>query len=488
MDFGLAGVLDDIGVPRTAVIRGGTAGWQAPEQALGEPVSVATDIFQLGGLLHWLVAGEEKPPAPVDEGEPPKRPWAPTLDCAVESIVRRARARQPESRYRTAAELGDDLERALSNLPLYEEAGRPWRRVVRWAHRHRLLAGMFVTGAFLLVALPFFLSSLFTDAREWIREQNRFAAGAQALAVRNQLEADARTIVRAAEDEHVRRLVGWGDQEVEPPGLAQYQARFDQLFVFDALGWLRVVVPRRAPKNVDHPYAFRDYHRCATELGARVLAGSHPENAVCVSRVIRSTQDKTLNFCLAVPIIENERMTGVLTGATKARDRFGALEMRCGPGQCMTALLGPRDRDDPDAPLPDTLVVLAHPSLKQPLFNPTDPRDERHVDAASVKRICDSLRCSADLQAPFGAPEAAPILLEGFVEPVTHQRSVAALAPVGRTGLIVMVATPDTAFDDIKATLKRRVWLFVGLPVLFAMSLCAGVLYGPGLRRRLSRA
>jgi hypothetical protein len=228
-------------------------------------------------------------------------------------------------------------------------------------------------------------------------------------------------------------------------------------------------------------------------LGRALLAAPRAGVPVCASRVFRSTTDSKLKMSLAAPLIHDGELVGVFTGSIEARDRFGGLEMRCGPGQCMTALLGPRDHDDPASPLPQTLVVLAHPLLRAPWVNPAEPRDERRLDAAAVKHICAQLRCEADLAAPFADAESPPIIVDDLEEPVTHQRSVVALAPVGRTGLVVMVATPDAAMDHIRVTLRWATWLFLWIPPLVGTLVLSGVLLGPrwlrgvALRRRQAR-
>lgn len=87
---------------------------------------------------------------------------------------------------------------------------------------------------------------------------------------------------------------------------------------------------------------------------------------------------------------------------------------------------------------------------------------------------------------PFADPEHAPIILDDLEEPVTRQRSVVALAPIGRTGLIVMVATPDAAVQELKSALRWAAWLFLWIPPLIGLSLLAGLLLGPQMLRALA--
>jgi len=485
-DFGLARIVEAVGA-RSPALPGGTPGWQSPEQAMGQPGSAASDVFQLGVMLHWLMHDELPQPSKATAG---KLPWAPTLDCAVEDILRRALARLPEDRYQTVSEFSEDLEHALRNEPLRAETRKIARRLVRWAHRQKLLAGMLVSAATLLVTLPLVLDSFLGEARTWIRQQNRFAAQAQARAVKNQLQVDAAALEKAAVDPEVHALIGWRNLKATPPALARHQGRFDNVFLFSADGGFEARSPIPEPFGGPPNYAFRDYHRCAMAAGRAFLAFVQEPNAgvpVCASRVFRSTTDGFLKLSLGAPVIHDEKVVGVITGSIQARDRFAGLEMRCGPGQCMTALLGPRDRDDPKAPLPRTLVVLAHPLLRRPFADPAEPRDERRLDAASVERICRQLRCEADLEAPFADAESDAIIVDDLEEPVTHQRSVVALAPVGRTGLVVMVATPDAAVEQIRVSLRWAAWLFLWIPPLTGLALLSGALLGPRLLRAAVR-
>ena len=85
------------------------------------------------------------------------------LGCAIEDICRKALAQKPEARYQTVAELAEDLRHALRNEPLRDEANKILRRLVRWAHRQKLLAGLLVSAACLLAALPFMLDLVLVE-------------------------------------------------------------------------------------------------------------------------------------------------------------------------------------------------------------------------------------------------------------------------------------------------------------------------------------
>jgi serine/threonine-protein kinase len=112
-DFGIAKALEagDLTQPGLMV---GTARYVAPEQVEGKPVDARTDIYSLGVVLYELLCGR----APFDgDGEAavalarlqrdPLRPRQvrPSVPKALEEIVCRSLARDPDHRYASAAEL-----------------------------------------------------------------------------------------------------------------------------------------------------------------------------------------------------------------------------------------------------------------------------------------------------------------------------------------------------------------------------------------------
>lgn len=99
----------------------GSAAYIAPERLRGAPTSPAVDIFALGGLLYYLIAGHppyagaapEEIVAQVEAGAPPPlAALSPAVPPAVDTIVRRAMAADPADRYPSAAALYEALREA----------------------------------------------------------------------------------------------------------------------------------------------------------------------------------------------------------------------------------------------------------------------------------------------------------------------------------------------------------------------------------------
>jgi TolB-like protein/tetratricopeptide (TPR) repeat protein/tRNA A-37 threonylcarbamoyl transferase component Bud32 len=173
-DFGLAKWLDEESDLTRTLTTFGTPGYIAPEQAEGTQFSSAADIYSLGAILFYLLAG--RPPfvganalAVIQQASatpaPKLRSFVASLDRDLETIVARCLERDPKARYQSAAALAEDLERWLEGRPIVARPVRAPARAWRWSRRNPILAGAVTASLLLALAVIWLLrEKLFTPA------------------------------------------------------------------------------------------------------------------------------------------------------------------------------------------------------------------------------------------------------------------------------------------------------------------------------------
>src|SRR5882724_1211756 len=150
-DFGLAKWLDTTTDLTRSLAIFGTPGYIAPEQAKGPAAKLTpvADVYSLGAILFDLFTG--RPPflgehalaviqQATERPAPKLRSVAPTLDRDLETICARCLEREPQARYRSAADLAIDLERWLEGRPIIARRVSPAVRSWRWLKRNPKLA------------------------------------------------------------------------------------------------------------------------------------------------------------------------------------------------------------------------------------------------------------------------------------------------------------------------------------------------------------
>lgn len=165
LDFGIARITNsDVHAVTLQTQAGqvlGTAAYMSPEQALGNPdiLDARTDVYSLGVLIYELLSGQrphqiENLPIPdairtIREDEPTRLSSVDTrFRGDLETVIAKALERDPDRRYQTALELGQDIKRYLKSEPIIARPSSIAYRVRKYTKRNKAL----VIGTLSLVA------------------------------------------------------------------------------------------------------------------------------------------------------------------------------------------------------------------------------------------------------------------------------------------------------------------------------------------------
>ena len=130
--------------PTGAVV--GTPAYMSPEQSAGRPVDPRTDVYSLGAILHYVLAGTVPQPAT------PLHTLEPRLPPDLLAIVDKALSDDAARRYPSAFELADDLKRFAGGQLVAARRYSPLTRAGRFVARHPLAVGAAVALAFAATA------------------------------------------------------------------------------------------------------------------------------------------------------------------------------------------------------------------------------------------------------------------------------------------------------------------------------------------------
>ena len=145
----------------------GTPAYASPEQLRGDhgALDQRSDVYSLGATLYHACAGirpcEGHSPASfltaIERAAiPPLRKVRPECSRDIESVIAKAMDPDPARRYRTAAELADDLDRVRSFRAVRARPAGPLTRTHRVTRRHRRSLAGATAGALAMIAAVVF--------------------------------------------------------------------------------------------------------------------------------------------------------------------------------------------------------------------------------------------------------------------------------------------------------------------------------------------
>src|SRR5262249_55222957 len=140
LDFGIARMLhgeQDADLTRTGVVSG-TPAFMAPEVCRGGRGDARSDLYSLGATMYFLLAGSPPFVGPshghvmasqlLEPPLPPSLRLGRPLPHALENVVLRCLAKDPQDRFETARALADALRRLAASMPwTRDDAAHFWQ-------------------------------------------------------------------------------------------------------------------------------------------------------------------------------------------------------------------------------------------------------------------------------------------------------------------------------------------------------------------------
>jgi hypothetical protein len=215
---------------------------------------------------------------------------------------------------------------------------------------------------------------------------------------------------------------------------------FNMWFALDMNGVIRAQYGRSGGVNVGKDYSWRDYFIGAMKVAARGRRSIH------VSKAFTSENDGFCKFAISAPVYGSDNQPiGVLVAGVASTANLGTLDLdRLDNTDSIAVLVAPSDRDRADHKLKTPFLILRHPAFTYGNDIGMDSEEVRRVSEADVVREEHADRLLW--------PDASrrTISSDSHVDPAaaTHPeykgRWLAGFAPVGKTGFVVIVQTPDT--------------------------------------------
>lgn len=149
-DFGLAKAINPAREKLTELTQThqllGTPAYMSPEQIAGHRSSVgySSDVYSIGVLMYEMLTGDlpfnGKTPFQLLKNIETLEPISPRrknkqIPVELESICLKCIEKKPQSRYRNAQELQEDLNRYFDGMPIVAKKSSSFRKLTKWAKR-----------------------------------------------------------------------------------------------------------------------------------------------------------------------------------------------------------------------------------------------------------------------------------------------------------------------------------------------------------------
>lgn len=174
LDFGIAKILDspdDVTVQQRPM----TPSYASPEQLLNEPISVASDIYQLGMLFLTLFEARDdvKPETQASATERAVNKTSVTaqsrlaerLPVELDAIINKCLRAEPAERYESAGQLAADLRNYLQGFPVAARNPGWLEKTAKFLRRHRVASAAVATLSMLLLIVNFLYLNALSQSR-----------------------------------------------------------------------------------------------------------------------------------------------------------------------------------------------------------------------------------------------------------------------------------------------------------------------------------
>ncbi|HEY0465505.1 MAG TPA: protein kinase [Polyangiaceae bacterium] len=467
--------------------------YMAPEQITVDARAMTrrADIYSLGVILYELLTGqvpyeqlafadwiaELVSPHPV---RPPNE-LEPELNRDLQLICLKCLEKEPNRRYESAKLLAEDLDHVLHGWhPPHARPERALSRAVRWARRHPLRSALIAGATLLGLTMVVTALSLLQAEREQelsALQTNAFIANGQAAALLYQLRDFADRAERCGKRPGVRKLLLTGVINQDSSALESCARGFQAVYVAAPDGRLLAQWPTPTAPILGKNYAFRGYFRGASELAARALSDAY------LGPAYLAESSGSLQFAFAVPVLGSDaEWLGSVIAGLSVDSTIGQISMQDSPQSGrIVALLGPRDKDrsTPESHPVKDFDFIVHPKLGRgrevALHDPSRASLDRAFGLAVTAGEQFSLRWTP------------PVLLPDYHDPLFDAASsfLAAFAPVGRTGYVVVVQTSKDAVRRDGRSLAKKLAFRAGVPLGIGL-LVLGIAATSTVRRRRS--